>query len=89
MEKTDQPRQVIHLQLLQSDEHFYFGSISAMFEHFTRQQIGVAAQTLYNQWKDEPYRTEKVVIRKGRLVQKKKQNKSELSGNSDSIKQTT
>lgn len=71
MDKPDKPRQVIHLHLLAEDEHHYFGSISAMYEHFNRDQIGVAAQTLYNQWKDEPYKNDKVEIRKGRLIQKK------------------
>ena len=75
MDKPDQPRQVIHLHLLAEDEHHYFGSISAMYEYFNRDQIGVAAQTLYNQWKDEPYKNDKVVIRKGRLIQKKNQKK--------------
>ncbi len=72
MDRPDQPRQVIHLHLLTEDNHYYFGSISAMFEHFNRDQLGVAIQTLYNQWKDVPYQNEKVVIRKGRLIQKKK-----------------
>jgi predicted HD phosphohydrolase len=84
MNKPDQPRQVIHLHLLTEDEHYYFGSISAMYEQFDRFKLGVATQTLYNQWKDEPYRNDKVVIRKGRLIQKK-QSKSEPSGNSESI----
>lgn len=71
MDKADKPRQVIHLYFSESDEHHYYGSLSALYEHFTRDQLGVAVQTLYNQWKDEPYRNEKVIIRKGRLVQKK------------------
>ena len=77
MDKSDQPRQVIHLHILESDEHHYFGSLSAMYEHFTRDQLGVAVQTLYNQWKEEPYRNDKVVIRKGRLIQKKNRAKNE------------
>ena len=77
MDKSDQPRQVIHLYILESDENHYFGSLSAMYEHFTRDQLGVAIQTLYNQWKEEPYRNDKVVIRKGRLIQKKNRAKNE------------
>ena len=74
MDKSDQPRQVIHLHLLECDEHHYFGSLSAMYEHFTRGQLGVAVQTLYNKWKDGLYRNDKIVIRKGRLIQKKNRN---------------
>ena len=81
----DQPRQVIHLHLLAEDEHHYFGSLSALYEHFTRDQLGVAIQTLYNKWKDEPYRTDKAILRKGRLVQKKQIIKSLLSDNTDNL----
>jgi len=80
MDRIDQPRQVIHLHLLESDEHHYYGSISAMFDHFTRTELGIASQTLYNQWKDEPYRNDKVVIRKGRLIQKKRQSNEDDLG---------
>jgi len=67
----DQSRQVVHLHLLESDEHHYFGSLSAMYEQFTPQQLGVAVQTLYNKWKGECFENEKVVLRKGRLITKK------------------
>lgn len=73
MATIDRNRQVIHLYLIATDEHHYFGSITAMYEHFTKDKIGVALQTLYNTWKEEPYVTEKAVIRKGRLIQKKQQ----------------
>jgi len=73
MDKSDQARQVIHLHLLTNDEHHYFGSMSALFEHFTRNELGVAIQTLYNQFKGDIYVNDKVVIRKGRLIQKKNQ----------------
>ena len=73
---SEKNRQVIHLYLISEDKHYYFGSISAMYEHFTRQELGVASQTLYNTWKEETYVTDKAVIRKGRLIQKKQQNTS-------------
>jgi hypothetical protein len=76
MEKIDRNRQVIHLHVIENDEHHYFGSITAMYQHFTRDDIGVALQTLYNAWKEEPYVTKKAVIRKGRLIQKRQQNKN-------------
>jgi hypothetical protein len=73
MKTSTKPRLVIHLNILETDEHYYFGSISALYEQFTRLEIGVAQQTLYNLWKDEPYATKKAILRKGRLIQKKHQ----------------
>lgn len=61
--------------MLNTNEHLYFGSISALYDHFTPAQLGVASQTLYNKWKDEPYITDTVVLRKGRLIQKEQQKK--------------
>lgn len=71
-EKEIQLRQVIHLHLLSTDEHLYFGSIQAIFESLTREQVGVATQTLYNRGLDDPYINDKVIIRKGQLIQKRK-----------------
>ncbi len=73
MEKKDQVqvRQVIHLHIIKTNEHHYFGSLSAMYHHFTQDQLGVASQTLYNTWKDDLYINEKVEIRKGQLIQKR------------------
>ena len=71
MDKQDQARQVIHLNITETNEHHYFGSLQALYEHFTRDQLGVAIQTLYNQFKGDYYDNGLVVIRKGRLVQKK------------------
>ena len=71
MDKPDQPRHVIHLHFIGTDEHFYFGSLSAMYEQFTRDQLGVAIQTLYNMFKGDLYQNDLVAIRKGRLIQKK------------------
>jgi hypothetical protein len=71
MATSEKTRQVIHLHFLDSDTHFYFGSIKAMYENFKSIDLGVAEQTLYNKWKDNPYKTEIVVLRKGRLIQKR------------------
>lgn len=79
MDKQDQPRQVIHLQIIATDEHHYYGSLSAMYEHFTRDQVGVAIQTLYNQFKGDLYQNDLVLIRKGRLIQKKNRKMDDLT----------
>ena len=67
-----QERQVIHLQL--GEEHYYFGSVAAMYDHFNREEIGISYGSLrnYGLSPDKPYRNEKtgVVIRVGVLIAK-------------------
>ena len=63
----------IHLEFLTNQTHFYFGSISAIYELFNKENIGVAKQTLY-QFKIEqgkPYKNSKCIIRKGDFRRKK------------------
>ncbi len=71
--KAEQNRQVIHLYVIETDAHHYFGSIAAMYEHFTAIGLGVALQTLYNKWDSDIYQNDRAIIRRGRLVQKKHQ----------------
>lgn len=61
-------RQVIHVFIKETEEHYYFGSIPAMYEYFTAKQLGVSMSSLYNRWKQEPWINDRVVLRKGRLV---------------------
>jgi len=67
-----QERQVIHLQM--GEKHYYFGSVSAMYDHFTKEQIGITHGSLRNRGlsPDKPYKNEKtgVVIRVGVLIAK-------------------
>lgn len=70
-EKESQQRQVIHVHVLETGEHYYFGSIQAIYDTFTKDDIGIAPQTLYNRGLNEKYVNNKVVIRKGLLKQKK------------------
>jgi len=79
MDKPDQPRQVVHLYIIATDEHYYFGSLSAMYDQFTREQLGVAQQTLYNQFKGDLYQNDLIMIRKGRLIQKKNRKTDDFS----------
>lgn len=69
---VDQSRLVIHLELIASGNHHYYGSLSAMYSNFTKADLGIAQQTLYNQWRKESYyQNDKIILRKGRLIQKK------------------
>ena len=69
---AQQERQVIHLQ--RGEEHFYFGSVAAMYDHFTKEEIGISYGSIrnYGLSPDKPYRNEKtgVVIRVGVLIAK-------------------
>lgn len=69
--KEVQQRQVIHVHVLDTDEHYYFGSIQAIYDTFSANDIGVASQTLYNRGLNEKYVNDKIVIRKGILQQKR------------------
>lgn len=69
---AQQERQVIHLQ--RGDDHYYFGSVAAIYDHFDKEDIGITYGSLrnYGLSPDKPYRNEKsgVVIRVGVLIAK-------------------
>ena len=58
------------------DDNLYFGSIAAIFDYFTPQQLGVSASRLWNYGVTEikPYRNDKVIIRRG-VIHRKKTNR--------------
>ena len=61
-------RQVIHLYLKKEDQHQYYGSIGAIFKRYSPVDLGVAMQTLYNQWKSDKFENEKIILRRGKLI---------------------
>lgn len=67
-----QERQVIHLQ--RGEEHYYFGSVAALYDHFSKEDIGIAYGSLRNYGLSpvKPYRNDKtgVIIRVGVLTAK-------------------
>ena len=69
---AQQERQVIHLQ--RGEEHFYFGSVAAIYDHFTKEEVGISYGAIrnYGLSPEKPYRNEKtgVVIRVGVLIAK-------------------
>lgn len=66
--KEKQERTVIHVEY--EGKHFYFGSFSAVYTHFTAEELGVALGTLrnYTVREDKPYQNGKCIIRKGTLI---------------------
>ncbi len=57
-----------------SNRDFYFGSISAIYDHFEKEQIGIQASSLYNLKLDEVsnpvYENKRCRIRKSTLITK-------------------
>ena len=74
--QAKQERTVIHLYLKEKDAHIYFGSMANIFEHFIKDEIGISFGSLrnYGLSHHNPYENKKVIIRKGILQAKPKQN---------------
>ena len=56
-------------------KHYYFGTLAAVYEMFTPNDIGAARETIYKNWSDtsKPHETSKCFIRKNsRLVKETK-----------------
>ena len=65
-----QDRTIIHVEVKDTHEHFYFGSAAAMFEDSrVKNLLGIAYQTFRNKRISEnnPYENEYVIVRKGSL----------------------
>ena len=68
---------IYHVSFGDDDNH-YFGSIAAIYDQFTPQQLGVSASRLWNYGITEtkPYRNDKVIIRRGMIHRKKTNRKN-------------
>lgn len=65
-----QDRTIIHVEVKDTHEHFYFGSAAAMFEDSrVKNLLGIAYQTFRKKRvsADNPYENEYVIVRKGSL----------------------
>ena len=65
-----QDRTIIHVEVKDTHEHFYFGSAAAMFEDSrVKNLLGIAYQTFLKRRISEnnPYENEYVIVRKGSL----------------------
>ena len=65
-----QDRTIIHVEVKETHEHFYFGSAAAMYEDSrVKNLLGIAYQTFRTKKvsEDHPYENENVIIRKGSL----------------------
>ncbi len=64
--------QVVHV-CLGDDRHYYFGSVAAVFDTFTPDELGVSLPTLWNYGlaPDRPYINNKCRIYRGKINRKK------------------
>lgn len=62
---------LIHVELKDTHENLYFGSLAAMFdEPKVRDRIGIAYQTFRTKGlsEEKPFENERILIRKGHLL---------------------
>lgn len=68
-----QQRKVIHVQLKEpykGKNHYYFGSIAAIYDVLPKDVVGITKESLWNVLKDETYTGTKSTIRFGILYTK-------------------
>lgn len=67
-------RHIIHLEIKSENgsEHHYYGSLAAIYEEFTPDQIGIKLKSLYGNYNLDkaPYENKKVRISKGLIKRK-------------------
>lgn len=70
MEKEKVERTVVHVELLTSNSHYYFGSLAAIYEKFSKEEIGISYGSLrnYGLSSEKPYKNKLCIIRKGTLI---------------------
>lgn len=67
MEKNKSGRTIIHLE--KDNQHYYYGSIAAIYNDFTKEDIGVSYGSLrnYGLSPSKPFKNKYSTIRKGTL----------------------
>lgn len=77
MEKEKNERTVVHVELLADNSHHYFGSLAAIYEKFSKEEIGITYGSLRNYGlnAEKSYQNKYCIIRKGVLITIPKQAK--------------
>lgn len=70
MEKEKAERTVVHVELFADNSHYYFGSLAAIYEKFSKEEIGISYGALrnYGLSSERPYKNKLCIIRKGHLI---------------------
>ena len=74
MEKKKQERAIVHLE--KDGQHYYYGNLKALTDHWDKEAIGVSYTYLKNLniSEDKPYRNNNCCIRRGVIVTSPKNN---------------
>ena len=66
--KKKQERAIVHLEM--DGQHYYYGNLKALTDHWSKDAIGVSYTTLKNLniTADSPYQNDRCVIRRGTIV---------------------
>ncbi len=69
---SKQQRKVYHVEFKGIGKHYYFGSVAAIYDRFSEQEIGIALINLYydHDFELSPYQNDRVIIRFGYLIAK-------------------
>jgi len=69
---SKQQRKVYHVEFKRTGKHFYFGSIAAIFDQFSDEQIGTGISTFWydHDFRLSHYQNDFVIIRFGYLIAK-------------------
>lgn len=62
-------RKIIHVEI--DGKNFYFGSISAIYDTLSKEQLGICKEALWNTLKGGVYQNKKVTIRQSILLTRK------------------
>ncbi len=64
-------KNVIHVQIKETNEHKYFGSMKSIYKIYSPGQLGIAYNTLkckHSVKEETPFENSKCIIRKGEIV---------------------
>jgi hypothetical protein len=67
-----QQRKIYHVEFKGTGRHYYFGSVAAIYDRFSEQEIGILLTNLYydHDFDLGPYQNDRVIIRFGYLITK-------------------
>lgn len=69
-------QKVVHFRFKNSTEDFFFGSLKAIYDYFSEEDVGIKYKSLLNAFKDkDTYQNKRVVITTGTLLTKRQTNK--------------
>ena len=68
-------RRITHLYVKETHEHYYFGCLSAIYDYFNKEQLGIAYTSLRTRGINQNgiYENKKIIVRQSYLLPKKRQ----------------